>query len=152
MTEIKSKNYIKNTGVYRHKLNFMSRNKGQASIEFVLVIPILIIVIIIVSQLGFLVYLQNVMEQAAREGARVLSTTNSNSLACEQIINICSNLEKEKLTVEIIPQSQDSREVGDIAVVNLKYLYSGFANFIRLIMGREILIKSDCTMRMECGQ
>jgi len=152
MTETKSKNYIKNSGVYRNKPDFVGGNKGQASIEFVLVIPILIIVIIIVSQLGFLVYLQNVLEQAAREGARVLTTTNSNSLAFEQIMNICTGLEKDRLTVEIIPYTQGSRDVGDTVIVNLKYLYGGFANFIKLVMGREMLIKSDCTMRMECGQ
>ena len=132
--------------------NLKNKNRGQASIEFVLVIPVLIIVVIIVSQLGFLVYLQNVLEQAAREGTRVLATTNSNSLACEQILNICSKLDREKLAIEINPYSQGSRNVGDIVIINLKYLYGGFANFMSLIMGREILLKCSCSMRMECGQ
>ncbi len=143
---------IKKLKIFMVKNPFLEKNKGQASIEFVFVIPILIIVIIIVSQLGFLVYLQNTLEQAAREGARILSTTNSNSLAYEQILSICSNLEKEKLKIEILPSSQNSRTVGDIVEVKLLYLYGGFADFISLVMGKEIFIKSNCVMRMECGQ
>jgi uncharacterized protein (UPF0333 family) len=147
-----NKNYIKRFKNVKLRYKFTSKNKGQASIEFVLVIPILIIVIIIVSQLGFLVYLQNILEQAAREGTRILSTTNSNSLACEQIANICSSLDKDRLTIGITPYSSGSRNVGDIVIINLKYSYGGFANFMSLIMGKEILIKSNCSMRMECEQ
>ena len=41
---------------------------GQASLEFVLVIPVLVLVIMIVSQLGYLVYFQNVLEQSEEKG------------------------------------------------------------------------------------
>jgi len=143
--------FFKLLNIHKCRRNFTKSSEGQSSIEFIIVIPILVIVILIVSQLGFLVYLQNVLEQAAREGARVLATTNSNSLAFEQVINNCSILEKERLAVEITPYSQGARHIGDIVAVNLSYLYGGFAGFIKLITGKEILIKSNCTMRMECG-
>ena len=66
----------------------------------------------IVSQLGYLVYLQNILEQAAREGARVLSTTNSDSRANDQIERICPNLDEDKLNIEISPPESIRREVG----------------------------------------
>ena len=101
--------------------NVNSVSKGQASLEFALVIPILILVILIVSQLGYLVYIQNLLQQAAREGARILTTTNSEEKAGKQIVNICSNLDKNLLNVEIDPSGDIKRGVGNIVTVNLTY-------------------------------
>jgi len=123
---------------------------GQASLEFALIIPLLIIVVLIVSQLGYLVYVQNVLVQAAREGVRVISTTNSNHMAIDRIGQICSRLDKDRLKVKIDPGSSTGREVGDIVTVNLSYKYSGVTNLINLLIGRDIFINTDSSMRMEC--
>jgi Flp pilus assembly protein TadG len=123
---------------------------GQASLEFALVIPVLILVIIIVSQLGYLVYYQNVLEQSAREGARIVSTTNSDSLAHQRIMKMCSNLDNSKLKVVISSSGGTPRSVGDIITVNLTYNYSGIFRLINLVMGNDVFIKSSSSARMEC--
>lgn len=123
---------------------------GQASLEFALIIPLLIIVVLIVSQLGYLVYVQNVLVQAAREGARVISTTNSNHMAFDRIGQICSRLDRDRLKIKIDPGSITDREVGDIVTVNLLYKYSGVTNLINLLIGRDIFVNTDSSMRMEC--
>ncbi len=123
---------------------------GQASLEFALIIPLLIIVVLIVSQLGYLVYVQNVLVQAAREGTRVISTTNSNRMAFNRIGQICSRLDKNRLKIKIDPGSSTGREVGDVVTVNLSYKYSGVTNLINLLIGRDIFINTDSSMRMEC--
>jgi Flp pilus assembly protein TadG len=123
---------------------------GQASLEFVLVIPVLVLVIMIVSQLGYLVYYQNVLEQSAREGARIVSTTNSDSLAYQRVMKMCSNLDNSRLKVDINSSGESSRSVGDIVTVNLTYNYSGIFKLINLVMGNDVFIKSSSSARMEC--
>ncbi|MCL4416264.1 MAG: pilus assembly protein [Actinobacteria bacterium] len=132
------------------KLKNINYLNGQASLEFILVIPILILVIMIVSQLGYLVYYQNVLEQSAREGARIVSTTNSDSLAYQRVMKICSNLDSSRLKVDINSSGGSSRNVGDIVTVNLTYNYSGIFKLINLVMGDDIFIKSSSSAMMEC--
>ena len=124
--------------------------KGQASLEFVLVIPVLVLVIMIVSQLGYLVYYQNVLEQSAREGARIVSTTNSDNLAYQRVMKMCSNLDNSRLKVDINSSGGNLRSVGDIVTVNLTYNYSGIFKLINLVMGNDVFIKSSSSARMEC--
>jgi len=123
---------------------------GQASLEFVLVIPILILVIMIVSQLGYLVYYQNVLEQSAREGARIVSTTNSDSLAYQRVMEMCSNLDNSRLKIDIDSSGGRHRNVGDIITVSLTYSYSGIFKLINLVMSDDVFIKSSSSARMEC--
>ena len=132
------------------KLKNSYYTNGQASLEFVLVIPVLVLVIMIVSQLGYLVYYQNVLEQSAREGARIVSTTNSDSLACQRVMKMCSNLDNSRLKVDINSSGGSSRSVGDIVTVNLTYNYSGIFKLINLVMGNDVFIKSSSSARMEC--
>ncbi len=146
--------YLNNRYRSRH-LSAVRKSKikdtdGQASLEFALIIPLLIIVVLIVSQLGYLVYVQNVLVQAAREGTRVISTTNSNRMAFNRIGQICSRLDKNRLKIKIDPGSSTGREVGDVVTVNLSYKYSGVTNLINLLIGRDIFINTDSSMRMEC--
>ncbi|MCL4378759.1 MAG: pilus assembly protein [Actinobacteria bacterium] len=110
----------------------------------------MILVILIVSQLGYLVYIQNLLEQAAREGARILTTTNSEEKAGKQIENICANLDKNLLNVEIDPSGDIKRGVGDIVTINLTYNYNGLLNLFHFFSGRNIFLKSSSSMRMEC--
>ncbi len=128
----------------------IKKDNGQAALEFTLVIPILVIMILVVSQLGHAVYLKNVLEQAAREGVRVISTTNSNHKACEQIRKICPTLDYGRLSIKISPAVGTYRKVGDVATVGLTFRCGGFANLIRMLTGKDILINVESSMRMEC--
>jgi Flp pilus assembly protein TadG len=123
---------------------------GQSSVEFVLVLPLLIIIVLAVSQLGFCTYLKNVLEHAASEAARVVSTTNSENLAREQVYDICSNLDAENLNFSINPSSGAERNTGDFFTVKLSYKNAGIFNFISKVLKRDLLIESTCVMRMEC--
>ena len=123
---------------------------GQAALEFTLIIPILILVILAVSQLGYTIYTKNVLEQAAREGVRVISTTNSNQKANEQVKKVCSSLDQDRLNIKITPVGRASRKVGDIVTMDLTFRCDGFANLIRMLTGKDILIHVESSMRMEC--
>ncbi len=135
----------------KKNLNFLTgKLEGQASIEFILVIPFLILIILAVSHLGLLIYQQNILEQAAREGARIVATTNSNQEAYRCIKKVCLNLDQNKLDINITPGDRASREVGDMVEVIVSYNHGGAAFLTEIFTVRGSLIKAKSIMRMEC--
>jgi len=128
----------------------ISRIDGQASLEFVLIIPFLILIISAVSHLGLIIYQKNVLEQAAREGARVVATTNSNNEAIKCIREVCSSLSQDKLYIKIVPKNRTSREVGDMVEVIVTYDCGGIISLIRVFAKWDNQIKAKSSMRVEC--
>jgi hypothetical protein len=137
-------NYIK---TFKRSLK---RKGGQASLEFVLIVPFVVIIILIVSHIGLFIYQKNVLEQASREGARVIATTNSSNEAYSCIREVCSGLDQGMLDISIDPGSRNLREVGEMVTVILSYKYSGFTDMIATLTGKDIFIKAKSSMRMEC--
>ncbi len=125
---------------------------GQASVEFVLILPVLVIIVLAMFQLGYCTYLKNVLEHAASEAARVVSTTNSVNLAYGQIYDICSGLDSGNLDISISPSSGAERITGDFFTVKLSYKNAGIFNFISKAIKKDLLLESACVMRMECKE
>ena len=125
-------------------------NKGQSTVEFILLIPFLIFTCFAVFQFGYVIYIQSNIKQLSREAARIITTTNSNSL-CKDIIKDCNDF-NEDLNFQIIisPDSETDRKVGDIVKIGIKINYEGFGGLIENILGKPIVIYSDSIMRMEC--
>jgi Flp pilus assembly protein TadG len=65
------------------------REGGQAMVEFALVIPLLVLVLMGIVDLGQGVYAYNVVASGAREGARfgVLDPTNTNGIKSQALAN-----------------------------------------------------------------
>ncbi len=59
---------------------------GRHPLSLCCYLPVLIIIVLAMSQLGYCTYLKNVLEHAASEAARVVATTNSENLAHEQVL------------------------------------------------------------------
>ena len=125
---------------------------GQATLEFVFIVPIIIVALLVVSQYGHMIYRKNILQQAAREGARVISVTNSNQQAMQAIARACGSEENEIPDTTIYPGDEGNRRLGDIVTVSLAESSSdgGLWNIISGILDREIFIKAESSMRMEC--
>lgn len=125
-------------------------NKGQSTLEFVLMIPFLIFACFAVFQIGYVIYMQNNIAALSREAARTLTTTNSNAL-CEKLVEANNNLFKDlHFNVYISPNPKTERKVGDIVNVGIKINYEGFGGLLKSILGKPITIHSESSMRMEC--
>jgi hypothetical protein len=136
---------------YKKAYKILLRGKeGQASLEFALIIPFIILIVLIVSHIGLLIYQKNILEQASREGVRVIATTNFNQEAYSCIRKFCSGLDQDRLNISIDPNDRNLREIGDIVTVILSYKYSGLAGIISKITGKDFFIKVKSSMRMEC--
>jgi len=123
---------------------------GQASLEFILIVPLLILIILAVSHFGLVIYQKNILEQAAREGARVIATTNSNQEAYAYIRKVCSGLDQKMLGIKISPESGASRKVGDMIEVIVIYKNADITGLQGIFSGKDSIIKAKSNMRMEC--
>ena len=140
---------MKRPGLFRPSLLV---DEGQATLEFVLLIPVIIIAILVVSQSGQMVYRKNILQQAAREGVRVVSTTNSNKMAIQAVIKVCGSKEGAVPDIIIQPDNEGERRLGDIVTVSLTddSSYGGFWSIISDAVGKKIFLKGESSMRMEC--
>ena len=125
--------------------------RGQASMEFALVAPFLFFMILVVIQAGYLVYLQNLVEHAAHESARIIATTGSESAAQKCVSEILGNKSGGRIETNISPGPGSMRNTGSIVRVEVNYYYDGVAKVIKLLTGKSILINSISIMRMECS-
>jgi len=55
------------------------RSDGQALVEFALLVPLLVIIILVIIEFGRIWMTMNVLASAAREGARVAAVTSASS-------------------------------------------------------------------------
>ncbi|MBM3699914.1 MAG: pilus assembly protein [Actinobacteria bacterium] len=124
---------------------------GQASMEFALVVPFLFFIILVVIQAGYLVYLQNLVEHATHESARIVATTGSDSEARNCVFQILNNKSGGRIETNITPESGSRRRTGSIVRVEVNYYYDGVAKVIKLLTGKSMLINSISIMRMECS-
>ena len=122
---------------------------GQSTIEFIMIIPVIIVLVLAASQAGYAAYRKNVLQQASREGARIISTTNDNSLAIKIIDNICRT-EGNNISINIDPERASDRKMGDMVTVSLKDYPEGLFSIIEKISGKEAVIRAGSSMRMEC--
>lgn len=137
-------NCMKSLFVYK----FLKIN-GQSTVEFILVFPIVIISVLIIAQLGYIVYIQNILVNAAEQGARVLATTNSNEQALNSIYNNCSNLSENNLDIQIYPQQKESRRIGSYATVVVKYQPDNLLNFYNMFLIGKAELFGKSIVRME---
>jgi len=105
--------------------------KGQSTLEFVMIIPFVIIIILAASQIGFTVYKKNIIQQASREAARIISTTNDNDLAIATTERLCGK--DSEIIIE--PASASNRGVGDMVTVYISQSPGGLMKLMEEILG-----------------
>jgi uncharacterized protein (UPF0333 family) len=120
--------------------------KGQSTLEFVMILPFLIIIILAASQIGFTVYQKNIIQQASREAARIISTTNDNNLAIATIKRLCGK--DSEIIIE--PASASNRGVGDMVTVYISQSPGGILKTMEKILGNGVTVRAGTSMRMEC--
>lgn len=123
------------------------KEKGQSAIEFALVLPVILIIILVIIQSGIVVNAQLIITHAAREGARDGSVTNDNFKIMSSIRNSTGTLNQEMLSISISPSS--GRRIGDYITVNIKYRPPLVIPIIRSFFPDSICLKSSATMRIE---
>jgi hypothetical protein len=129
-----------------------SSARGQTLVEFALMLPLLILIVLFLFDMGRAVYYYSVIHNAAREGARygiILPDDDAgiNAAAREKAIGL------DSASLSIVA----SRQVGGTIQVQTIYVFKPVTplilNFLRLVLndpGLEgIVLKSQSTMVIE---
>ena len=127
---------------YRERNNY----KGQATLEFAMIIPFVIIIILAASQVGFTVYTKMVMQQTVREAARILSVTNNSNLASGVIHGAIG----DDITISIDPAESHQRKIGDMISITISKSPCGFIKILDNLIESDLTIRAKSSMRMEC--
>jgi Flp pilus assembly protein TadG len=93
------------------------RDDGAASVEFAVVLPVVVVSLLLVVQVALIAGAQLSVQQAAREGARAAAVWNDDARARDAALE-AGGLDRDRATVAIEPSS---RGVGDPVRVTVRY-------------------------------
>jgi Flp pilus assembly protein TadG len=129
------------------KNKFRHIAKGQSLVEFALVLPILLLVIFGLFDLGYAVFIKNMISNAAREGARtgiIISKTDADIRA--RVNAAAPGLNLTPTQVAITPPNK--RKFDEPITVTVTYTYAPFTPVIGGITG-SVPISSTSVMLVE---
>jgi Flp pilus assembly protein TadG len=136
------------------------RRNGQSLVEFAVVLPLFLLIVAGVADLGMLLYSNMTAINAAREGARLSVTDPGDLSAVEARVRAMSaGLDQSDLTVTTSCEAPDTApattfhpcsapmwQSGDAVVVKVDYVYH---MIWPLAFGNQIPLSSTVTMRIE---
>jgi hypothetical protein len=125
--------------------------KGQTTLEFVMLLPFVFVMILAVSQFAYIAHIQNKLTQASREGARIITLTNSDEEMRKTVLKSLSGLERDKLIIETTPSEQTERSVGGVVDLRISYMYDGFLGLLDVFSKDGVKIEGLTSMVMECN-
>jgi Flp pilus assembly protein TadG len=134
------------------KKNLFKDKKGQSVIEFALVLPILLLVLLGIFEFGRIIMAVNVVNQAAREGARVGAVTENATDTTSfygtirdrvQVFMDAANL-KGTSSVIITPPGADKA-----ITVTINYDFPFATKFFDTFLPHIIKLKGSCVMYYE---
>ena len=133
------------------------RGRGQALVEFAIVLPVFFLVVAGMFDFGLGIYSDLTLVNAAREGARLGVIDPGNTSAIEnRVREMAGNLDASKLNVTVACERPSGSSFtacsspmwlpGDATKVTVDYKYSVF---FPVLFGTEIPLSSESKMRIE---
>lgn len=104
------------------RLRTLKHKRGQSLVEFALIVPLLLLIVIVIFDLGRAVYAYHVVAHAAREGARFATTHRTGDIV-SVVRNAAVGLNLSELTVSVGPGPQP--DTIQVEVIYLFYPVTG---------------------------
>lgn len=130
------------------KGSLVRKEKGQALIEFTIILPILLLLLFGIMEFGRIYSTGLIMNHVAREGVRTGCTGASDSEIIQVIRNSSPTLDSNQLLVTITPE-QSLRTRGRELTVQVSYPVRIIAPFISVITGETVTVSGYSVMRIE---
>jgi hypothetical protein len=115
-------------------------DRGQATVELALVLPLVCLLLLAVVQVGLVVHTQLVVAHAAREGVRA-AAVDPHPLAARVAVVAGTPLDRDRVEV-------GTRSVGDRVVVEVTYRYESSMPVIGALVP-DLDLSANATMRRE---
>lgn len=124
----------------------MRGERGQALIEFALVLPVLLILALAIGELSELGVARLALAHAAAEGARTIALTNDDRLGRSSIVAAAAPLRSAAIEIAIDPPAEqrgtDPR--GTLVFVRLRYAVAAPFAFVG-----PLVVRGDAARSME---
>ncbi|ADI02676.1 TadE/TadG family type IV pilus assembly protein [Syntrophothermus lipocalidus] len=126
----------------------VERNEGQALVEFALILPILLVLIMGIIEFGRIFFSYLVITELAREGARYGVVGHTEQQIVEHLEGMASVLDPEKLVIDVTPNDGE-RVRGQGLTVEIDYTVDLIGPFIGALLPDPFPVVASCTMRLE---
>lgn len=129
-------------------MKVLRNQKGQALVEFALILPIILLLILGIVQFGMLLNSYLSLTNAAREGARTGSLGSLDYEIKNTIVGTSPSLNAGNMVITISP-SESLRSTGDTLTVSIEYNYVLTVPIVSSLFNNAIVLKTQTSMRME---
>lgn len=126
----------------------IKNEKGQALVEFAIILPILLLLIMGILQFGLLINSYLALENSSREGARLGIVGCTDKDIQNIVMKTAPTLNSNALTINITP-SEGSRKSGDTLTINLTYNYNLTIPIISTLFNNSVTLNAQTSMRIE---
>ncbi len=123
-------------------------NRGQSMVEFTLILPIFLILLLGMFDTSRILSTKIVLQNTARNAARVVAVTNSDSSAISEIDLGTASLDPNRLNYTITP-SESYRSVGENVTIDINYTIDINTPIISNILGENVVVSGKSVMRVE---
>lgn len=122
--------------------------KGQSMVEFVLILPVFLLLVIGMLDISRVLNTKFVLENVSRNAARTGAITNVDSEIVEVINNGTTFLDPSNLRYTITPV-ESNRSIGEDISIHLEYDISINTPLLSSVIGGIITVEGDSIMRVE---
>ena len=129
------------------KKSRLKKKRGAAIVEFAIVVPLILLVVVAVVNINALIYLKQSSKIACYEGCRVGIVRGANSENVEaQVTEILNSRRVKDYTIAITPNDVQSMVAGDILTVQVEVLPQSNLFFA----GQFASGSMNCSVSMRC--
>ena len=119
--------------------------RGSEAVEFALLLPILLLVLLALVQVGALARDQLVLTQASRAGAREAAVNGSVDAVHEAVLSAAAGLDAERVGIDVLW----SGSRGTPVTVSLTYEVPVASPLAGWLLPQTVSLRSSATMRQE---
>ena len=134
------------------KKNLVQNEKGQAVVELALMLPILMLIICGIIEMGWLFSNKLMLSNISREGARfgVIYSLDSNQLQDirDKVLSLIPAYAQNEVTVNVSYSDTITPRRGDI-VVDVTYQAHTLTPFTDIFASNGYQLSSKCVMKLE---
>lgn len=127
-------------------MKLFKNEKGQSLVEFALVIPLLLLIVMAIIEFGLMFNAYITITNASREGARGGALGDDNAGIELVVDSVANHLDLNNISVVITP---NTRSRGDMLSVTVTYDYQLITPIISNILSPIVNLESETVMRVE---
>ncbi len=121
------------------------RDRGAAAVEFALLVPLLLLLVVGIAEFGRAYHLQTTISGAAREGVRVMALHNDTASAKATVKAYAPELQLTSKQITVTPSTCVSSAATPTATATVTVTYP--MHFVTGLLGADLTLTGKGTMR-----